>query len=300
MDIIAQIALNAIIAGAIYSLVALGFNLIYSTARFFDIGYGALAAVGGYAVFYFYKTLEFGLEISIVLGVLAAGVLGLLINWLIYRPLRARKASSTVTLIASLGVLTVIQAVVAILFTSQFQTLSRLPALHAQAWQAGDVSGQATYQILGGVITQTQVLILGAALTIMVALAFVLKYSIFGKAVRAVADDAEVASIVGIDSEKILAWIFFIGSMIGGLAGIAIGFDTGIQPTMGLVLLLKGIIAAIIGGIGSVWGGVLGAFVLALVENLGAWQFSGEWKDAIAFLVLIIFLIFRPQGILNK
>ena len=81
---------------------------------------------------------------------------------------------------------------------------------------------------------------------------------------------------------------------------IAVAFDTGIQPTMGLSLLLKGVIAAIIGGIGNVYGGILGAFFLAIIENLGAWQFSGEWKDAIAFAVLIVFLLFRPQGIWPK
>lgn len=288
MDILVQITLNAVIAGAIYSLVALGFNLIYSTTKFFDIGYGALAAVGAYTVFYIYKTVGWDLWVSILLGILVAGVLGVVINWLIYKPLRARKASSTVTLIASLGVLTVLQAVLAILFTSQFQTLSR------------DIASQQTYQLFGGVITQTQVLILVAGLAIMTTLGLVLKYSLFGKAVRAVADDEEVAKVVGINSERILRYIFFIGSAIGGLAGIAIGFDTGIQPTMGLALLLKGVIAAIIGGVGSVYGGVAGAFILAAVENAGAWQFGGEWKDAIAFAVLIIFLILRPQGIVKK
>ena len=83
-------------------------------------------------------------------------------------------------------------------------------------------------------------------------------------------------------------------------AGIAVAFDTGIQPTMGLSLLLKGVIAAIIGGIGNVYGGILGAFFLAAVENIGAWQFSGEWKDAVAFGILIIFLLFRSQGIWPK
>lgn len=288
MDIVVQIFLNAVIAGAIYTLLALGFNLIYSTARFFDLGYGALTAVGGYSVFWLYKGVGLPLWPSIILGVAIAGALGWGISKLVYQPLRARKASNTVLLVAALGVLTVVQAVVAILFSSQFQTLSQ---------NAGD---EQTYQILGGVITQTQVLILAAGLIIMAVLGVVLKYTRFGKAVRAVADDEEVANIVGINSNKIMGVVFFIGSAIGGLAGIAVGFDTGIQPTMGLSLLLKGVIAAIIGGIGNVWGGVIGAFVLALIENLGAWQFSGEWKDAIAFAVLILFLLFRPKGILGK
>ncbi|MDB5259981.1 MAG: inner-rane translocator, branched-chain amino acid transport system permease protein [Candidatus Nomurabacteria bacterium] len=288
MDIVVQIALNAVIAGAIYSLVAIGFNLIYSTARFFDIGYGALATVGGYSVFYFYKMLNLPIYVSIILAIVISGAIGWLVEKLVYKKLRKEKASNVVLLIASLGVLTVIQAIVAILFTSQFQTLSK------------DIGGQTTYEIFGGVITQTQVLILVSGLLIMTALSLVLKYTLFGKAIRAVSDDEEVARIVGINSGRVMGWVFFIGSAIAGIAGMSVGFDTGIEPVMGLSLLLKGVIAVIVGGIGNIYGGVLGAFLLAIIENLGAWQFSGEWKDAISFFVLIIFLIFRPQGIWPK
>lgn len=288
MDIVAQIVMNAVIAGAIYALVALGFNLIYGTAKFFDLGYGALTVVGGYAVYYFYTLLDLPLIVALILGVLVAAVLGFAIEKVIYRQLRARKASSTVLLVASLGVLTVVQAIVAIIFSSQFETVSR------------SIAGVHTYTILGGVITQTQVLILYTGIIIMIALGLVLKYTIFGKAVRAVSDDEEVAKIVGINTEKIMGRVFLIGSAIAGVAGIATAFDTGIQPTMGFSLLLKGVIAAIIGGVGNVYGGIFGAFLLAIVENLGAWQFSGEWKDAISFVVLIVFLIFRPQGIWPK
>ena len=122
----------------------------------------------------------------------------------------------------------------------------------------------------------------------------------FGKSVRAVSDDEEVAKIVGINTERVIGWIFFIGSAVAGLAGILVGFDTGIQPTMGLNLLLKGIIAAIVGGVGNIWGALLGAILLGFVENFGIWKISGEWKDAIAFVLLILFLIFRPKGIIKS
>ena len=118
--------------------------------------------------------------------------------------------------------------------------------------------------------------------------------------IKAISDDEEVAKIVGINTNKIIGRVFFIGSAIAGLAGILTGFDIGIEPTMGMSLLLKGVIASIIGGVGSVYGGVIGAFLLGFVENFGIWKISGEWKDAIAFSVLILFLLFRPNGILKK
>ena len=173
------------------------------------------------------------------------------------------------------------------IFTSQFQTLSSA---------ASDV----VYTIAGASITQTQLVIFGSAIGILILLVLLLKRTMFGKSIRAISDDEEVAKIAGINTEKIIAWTFFIGSSVAGLAGVLIGFDTGIQPTMGLQILLKGVIAAIVGGIGDIYGAVLGAVLLGFVENFGIWKISGEWKDSIAFALLILFLIFRPQGIMKK
>lgn len=280
--------MNSIIAGAIYTLVALGFNLIYGTVKFFDLGYGALTAVGGYTVFWIYKMLGAPLYLAVPAGVVMSGLIGFVIYRLVYAPLRERKSSGTVLLVGSLGAFTALQAIVAILFTSQFQTLSR------------NSGAEAVYQILGGVITQVQLIMLISGLGLMVIMGLLLKFTMFGKAVKAVGDDEEVAKIVGINTPRVIGWIFAIGSGIAGLAGILVGFDTGIEPTMGLSLLLKGVIASIIGGIGNVYGGVIGAFLLGFIENFGIWKISGEWKDAIAFAVLILFLLFRPQGILRR
>lgn len=287
MDIVPQLIVNSIIAGAIYSMVALGFNLIYGTAKFFDLGYGVLTAVGGYAVFYFSKMLGFDIYVSIILGVFIAGLIGFIIEKLVYKKLRVRKASSMVFIVASLGVMTALQALIAIIFSSQFQVFPR------------SISTQ-TFDVFGGIITGVQLIILVLSILIMFSLVFVLRFTKFGKAVKAVSDDEEVSKIVGIDTDKIISKVFFIGSSIAGLAGILIGFDTGIEPTMGFSLLLKAVIASIIGGVGNIYGGVLGAFLLGFVENFGIWKISGEWKDAIAFTVLIIFLLFRPNGILGK
>jgi branched-chain amino acid transport system permease protein len=287
MDILPQLILNGLIAGAVYSMVALGFNLIFGTAKFFDLGYGALTAVGGYAVFYFSKTLGLDIYLSIIIGVIIAGLIGFIIEKLIYRKLRNKKASNMVFLVASLGVMTAMQAIIAIFFSSQFQTFS-------------DKIESRTFEIFGGVITNIQATMFILSIVIMLTLAFVFKFTKFGKVVKAVSDDEEVSKIVGIDTNKVIGKVFFIGSAIAGLAGILVGFDTGIEPTMGFSLLLKGVIASIIGGVGNIYGGVLGAFFLGLVENFGIWQISGEWKDAIAFTILIIFLLFRPHGFLGK
>lgn len=292
MEILPQLVANSIIAGAIYTLVALGFNLIYGTVKFFDLGYGALTAVGGYTVFWLAKQLDVNIYLAVLAGVIMAGVIGLVIDRLVYFPLRRRKASPMIFLVASLGAFTALQAIIAILFTSQFQTL-------ASATASGKVYEilPATANFGSAVITEVQLIILVVGLLIMLGLSALLKFTTFGKSVKAVADDEEVAKIVGINTDRIIMAVFFIGSCIAGLAGILVGFDTGIEPTMGLSLLLKGVVAAIVGGIGNVYGGVLGAFLLGFVENFGIWQISGEWKDAIAFGLLIIFLLLRPKGI---
>jgi branched-subunit amino acid ABC-type transport system permease component len=288
MSVLPQLIANSLIAAGTYALLAMGFNLIYGTTKFFNLAHGVMAAVGGYVVFWLTTSFA-GMPIfaAAAIGVLGAGAIGAALNRIVYRPLRARKASNMVLLVASLGAFTVIQAVIAMIFTSQFQTLNT-------------AASENVYQIAGASITETQVIILGSAVVVWALLMLFLKLSFFGKAVRAVSDDEEVAKIAGINTEKIMAWTFFIGSAIAGLAGVLIGFDTGIQPTMGLDLLLKGVIAAIVGGVGSVSGAILGAVLLGFVENFGIWKISGEWKDAIAFGLLIIFLIFRPKGIINK
>jgi branched-chain amino acid transport system permease protein len=286
MELFVQLALNGIIAGALYTLIAVGFNLIYGTVKFFDLGYGAMVAVGGYSAWFFSRQLGLNIFLSSVIAVLITGVIGILIYWLIYSSLRKRKASNMVLLVASLGVITAIQAIIAILFTSQFKTLS--------------VGTQKLYHLGPAVITQIQLVTLIVGIAAVSLLALLLKKTYLGRAIRAISDDEDVSKIIGINTGKIIGLVFFIGAALGALGGILFGLDTGIEPLFGFKLLLKGVIAAIIGGVGNIWGGIAGAFLLGLVENFGIWKISAEWKDAIAFGLLIVFLIFRPKGIFPK
>lgn len=288
MDILPQLVANSLISGGIYAIIALGFNLIYGATRFVNMTHGAIAAIGGYAVFYLLTSLQFNLHLAVVLGALFAGFIGYLSNKLIFVRLRRKKSSPLVSFVASLGIFTLAQAVIAMFFSSQFQSL--LPR----------ESNPGIFEIFGASVTWIQALIFITSLVLFLVLAFVLKKTYFGKVVRAVSDDEEVSKIIGINTEKVISLIFFIGSVLAGLAGIFIGFDTGILPTMGLIVVLEGATASIIGGIGNVYGGFLGAFVLGFVENFGIWQISSEWKPAIAFGLLVLFLIFRPEGLMNK
>jgi|SRR3989344_3612132 len=286
-SILPQVIVNSIIAGSIYALVGLGFTMIFRTAKFFDLGYGALTAVGGYMVFLLYKKFDFPLIVGVVIAIVITALIGLLMDKVIYTRLRERKASNMVLLVASLGAFTAIQAILAIFFTSQFQTLVKNGA------------PARVIQIAGAYITETQLIIVVTAILLTIGLVVLLRYTMLGKSIRAISDDVEVAKIVGINTQRVIGYVFFIGAAIAGLSGVLVGFDTGIEPTMGMALLLKGVIAAIIGGAGSIGGAVIGAFLLAFVENFAVLQVSGEWKDAIAFGLLIIFLLFRPKGIIG-
>ncbi len=288
MNVIPQLILNSIIAGSIYSLIAISFSLIYNVTKFFNLAHGVLAIIGGYTVFYFAQILNWNIYIAITFGIVFAGFIGLILDKIIYLPLRRRKASNMILLVASLGIMTALQALLSILFTNEFRTLSR------------NINEQKIFQLLNGSLTQTQVIIIFVAILITIFIVLLLFKTQFGKAIRAISDDDEVAKIVGINTDKIISYVFFLGSAIAGVAGILMGFDIGIEPTMGLNLLLKGIVAVIIGGIGNVYGSVLGAFVLGFAENFSMWKIAGEWKDAVAFILLIIFLLFKPRGIMNK
>jgi branched-chain amino acid transport system permease protein len=282
-----QLLLNGIIAGAIYSMIVLGFNLIYWVTKFFNIAHGVIAVVGAYTVLFLYKMLKLNLYVSVAAGILAAGILGLVLDRTIFLYLRRRNASNVTKFVASLGIFTVIQAIISILFTSQFQILTET------------FLAQRTFTVFNGVITDVHLIIMITVVVILAIFCLIINKTTFGKAVKAIGDDEEVAKIIGINTDKIISYVFFIGSLIAGLAGILVGFDTGMMPTFGMGLLLKGVTASIIGGIGNIYGGVLGSFLLGLVENFGVWKISGEWKDAIAFGLLIVFLLFRPRGILG-
>ncbi len=288
MGIFVQLVINSLIAGSFYTLMVLGFNLTLSTARFFNFAHGSAAAVGGYTAFFLIDTAHFPLWGAVPVAILAGGSLAWILEKTIYLPLRRKKASNTILLIASLGAFTAIEALLSIVFKTESHTLSAAMPYNP------------TFIVLGGAVTLVQVLLGTTALVCSVLLILFLNRTRFGKTVKAVSDDEEVSRIVGINTDRVIGRVFFLSGALAALAGIFQGLDTTIEPTVGMLLLLSGIIACIVGGVGSTLGGVLGAYLLAFVENFGIWKIPGEWKGAIAFGLLIVFLVFRPYGIIKK
>jgi len=281
-----QLLTNGLIAGSIYSLIALSFTIIYRTVKFFHFAHGVVYTAGAYLAYTLAISLGLNFLISFFLATVLAGVLGLCIDRLVYSPLRQQKAPNLVLLIASFGVFIFIQNFIQLLYGAQILTLRTGPIREG-------------YQIFSAVITPIQIMILVVSIILMCGLWLFIQKTKMGKAMRAVADDPVGASVVGIYPENTILTAFAIGSAAAGIAGILISLETNIEPTMGFSAILKGIIASIIGGIGSIPGAMLGGLFLGIVENLGIWKIQAGWKDTIAFAVLIIFLLFRPGGIFN-
>lgn len=285
-----QLIFNGIIAGSIYALIAIGFTVIYRTVKFFHLAHGVVYTAGAYFAYTMIKSVRVGnfgsWAVAILTGIVGAGVLGVLIDRFVYCPLRQQNASNLIFLLASFGVFIFLQNLIQLLYGAQILTIRTGPIKEG-------------HHFLGAVITDIQILILVVSIILMILLWLFIKKTKLGKAMRAVSDDSVAANVVGINPEKIILSSFAIGSALAGTAGILISFETNIEPTMGFSAILKGIVASIIGGIGSIPGAVVGGFFLGLAENLGIWKISAGWKDCIAFVILIIFLLIRPRGFLG-
>ena len=201
--------------------------------------------------------------------------------------MRQRSRSPLIMLVASLGILLAITAATTIVFQSAPRPLP-------------DVFGSSPWDVGGAFIKGFNVFTIGVALAGFVGLLLLLRMTTFGKAVRAIGDDEEVSKVVGINTTVIIAAVFFIGAMYAAMAGILSGHDTAIQPRMGLLLLLKGWIASVVGGLGNIYGAIVGGFALGMVEQFGIWDLAGEWKDVISFVLLILFLSFWPRGLIPR
>ena len=299
---IIQQIVNALTIGSIYALIALGYTMVYGVLRMINFAHGEMFMLGAYAAFLAISLLvgQIGAAGALALtaaffgAILAVGAIGVGIERLAYKPLR--NSTRLAPMLSSLGVSLSLVAGVQILAGPQ---PVGFPAFFPNA----------RFSVLGGVVTAQQIGILVAAILLMLGLHMLVNRSRIGVIVRAVSENRPTAQLLGVNVNLAISMVFFAGPVLGAAGGVLYASYYGIMsPTMGAVIGLKAFTAAILGGIGSIPGAVLGSYLLAIVEVLGTALLpvvSGgllgtEYRDVLAFVILILVLLVRPAGILGE
>lgn len=282
-----QIIVNIIISFSIYLFVAQTFVLTYFPAKFFNIAHAITLTFSAYFTYLFSQQLQFSLWLSIPLAIICATAIGMLSEIGIYKPLRKRGASPMILMIASLGLYTVLQNIISMFWGDDTKSV-----------RMGDI--QVGHEFLGAYITDIQIITIVVCILLFVACVVFMNRSRIGRNISAVASNPELSNIIGISSDRVILWAFGIGSALASVAGILIAFDTDMTPTMGFSWLLYGVVAMIIGGVGSNWGLIGGALLLATAQHLSGYYIGSQWMDAVAYIILILFLIAKPLGFSGK
>lgn len=287
MGLLLQLLFNGVVVGAVYGLLAVGFGLIFTTTRIFHFAHGAVYTFAGFIVYSLTTTLEWPLAAAIVLAMGICGVVSAGIELAIYRPLRARRASPLVVLIASLAILVLAQNLLAIFYGNEIRSLGG--AVVFRGFEIGPIW-----------VTSIQLITIAACAVLFGLLKLFLHYSRYGKIIRALANNFEAARIIGADTDRAFLVTFVVGGILVVPAAVLVGMLTGLKPFMGTSAVLIAAIAVIVGGMGSIMGAAPGALIIGVSENLAVWQISTEWQTAIAFAVLLLFIIFRPTGFFGQ
>jgi branched-chain amino acid transport system permease protein len=288
VNVTAQIAANVVVSAAGYALIGVSFAIPFRVARFFHMAHGAVYAWAAYFALVLAAGLHYPVWVAYIGAVCLSGILGALLQVGIYKPLRTRGTSSPlVLLLASLGVYVLLQNGISLAFGDAARTLP----IH-------DVAPGIA--VLGARVTPVQFSTIAASCAAVLAVAAILGNTARGKAMRAVMGDPELAAVCGIDSERVTLWAFAVGSALAGIAGVLAAADIGMTPTMGLGPLLVAVVVMVTGGVESTTGIAAASLLLALAQQLGAWFIGSRWQDPIAFAILLLFLLARPQGMLGR
>jgi len=282
-----QLIINIILSFSIFLLIGISFILTYYPTRFFHIAHAITLTFSAYFTYFFSQQLHCQIWLAVLLAIVSATIVGMLSEIVLYKPLRKRNASPLILMIASLGLYTVLQNVISILWGDDTKSI-----------RTGGI--KVGNEFLGAYITDIQITTIIICISLLVVYVVFMNRSSIGRNIRAVASNPELSNIMGISSDEVILWAFGIGSALVVVAGILIAFDTDMTPTMSFNWLLYGVVAMIIGGVGSNWGLVGGALLLATAQHLGAYYIGSQWMDAIAYIILILFLIWKPLGFSGK
>jgi branched-chain amino acid transport system permease protein len=278
-----QFIINGLITGVLYSLLAIGFALVYNTTKIFHVAASAVYVFAAYAFWFISNRLGLPIWLGISLSLLLTMLLSLMIEVVVYRPLTSRKSSLNVAMISSIGVMTVIVNLLAMIFGNDTKVISDvIPTVYT----FGDI-----------IISVPQMLQVVVGSIAIVAFLIFISRSSWGIRLRAVSCDEILYSTLGYNVNSSRVVVFLLSGAFIALAGCLTVYDVGLDPHMGMNVLINAMVAMIIGGVGRFGTCVAGGMILGILQSLVVFQFSSNWQNAITFLVLLIFLFLRPQGL---
>lgn len=286
-----QQLMNGLILGSTYALIALGYTMVYGIIELINFAHGEIYMFGAFVGLILVTVVKIPFALAFLIAMAAGALLGITVEYLAYRPLR--QSSRLAALISAIGASIFLSNLALLImgskpynFPSPFE-----PKVYPVA-----LFGKSLF-----VISRIELIVLTASLLMMLGLTFFVQRTKIGKAMRATAQDKDTASLMGININRIITVTFAIGSALGAAAGVMVGiyFRT-VTPTMGLMPGLKGFVAAVIGGIGNIPGAMFGGILLGIAEVMGAAYISSQYRDAVAFALLIIVLLFKPSGLFGS
>ena len=283
-----QYLINGISIGAVYAIIALGYTMVYGIAKMLNFAHGDVIMVGAYISFCVTNYLGLPAIVSIVAAMAVCTVLGIVIEALAYKPLRG--TSNLAVLITAIGVSYFLQNAAQLIWGSAAKTFTSIVTFKPFSFADGNL-----------VITGEVVITVAASVLIMIALTFFTGQTRMGKAMRAVSEDRDAAQLMGINVNQTISMTFAIGSALAAIAGVLLCSTVPtLMPTTGSMPGIRAFTAAVIGGIGSIPGAMLGGILLGIIETFNKKYISTEFSDAIVFAVLILILLVRPAGLMGK
>lgn len=287
LDFVQQVV-NGLSLGSVYALIAVGYSLVYSILLFSNFAHGGFLVIGGYICYFFLRTLNASIWLAGAAALVGAGLSAVIVEKLAYKPIRERTSVTLYMLIASMGMSIVIENIFVVTIGGRFRALP--PVIPTQSV---DFFGLAT-------ISQADLLSLATAIFFLVALQLFLSRTKWGLAIRAASYNLRVAGLMGVNVGRLISIVFFVAGLLAAVGGIFLSVKYTLYPQLGSMITTKAFVAAVIGGLGSLPGAVLGSLILGLAEMLAAGYISSQFRDLIVFGLLIITLIVRPTGFFGK
>lgn len=286
MQLFVQQLVNGISLGSIYALIALGYTMVYGTIRLINFAHGDVYMMGAFIGYFLVSIWNINIFVAMLLAGVVCAILGVIIEKVAYKPLR--KSTRVAALITAIGVSFFLQNIMVYFFGPEVRAFpSTFPVM--------------PFRVFGIVINMKQVLVFVTTVILMIILNAIVRYSKMGKAMRAVAVDAEAAQLMGIDVNRVISFTFALGSSLAGIAGVLVGvYYNSISATMGTTPGLKAFVAAVVGGVGSIPGAMIGGYLIGLLETIVTFLGGSMYKDAAVYALLIVILLVRPAGIFGK